>query len=135
LIRQPDNADAVNGFVNTLKQSIVSFSSALNPLLNAFTGSVNSPYTLSSGNDTLNGGDGDDKLLGADSILFAPILNTLNYQRGSFWKYGFDRTPKAVRPNFRDFDLVLNNDTMNGGNGNDLMLGGYSNLITPLVTV
>ncbi|MGV0028829.1 DUF4347 domain-containing protein [Phormidesmis priestleyi] len=135
VIRRPGNADVVNGFVNTLKQSIASFNSTINTLLNPFTGSVNSPYTLSQGNDTINGGDGDDKLLGSDSTIFAPILNTLSYQRGSFWKYGFDRTPKAVRPNFRDFDLVLNNDTMNGENGNDLMLGGYSNLITPLVTV
>jgi Ca2+-binding RTX toxin-like protein len=134
VIRQPGNADAVNGLVNTLKQSIFSFNNTINTLLTPF-GSVNSPYTLFQGNDTVNGGDGDDKLFGSDSTIFAPILNTLAYQRGSFWKYGFDRTPKAVRPNFRDFDLVLNNDTMNGGNGNDLMLGGYSNLITPLVTV
>ncbi|KAM3104246.1 FG-GAP-like repeat-containing protein, partial [Phormidesmis sp. 146-20] len=135
VIRQPENAGAVNGFVNTLKQSIASFNNTINTLLNPFVGSVNSSYTLSQGNDTLNGGDGDDKLLGADSTIFAPILNTLSYQRGSFWNYGFDRTPKAVRPNFKDFDLVLNNDTMNGGNGNDLMIGGYSNLIMPLVTI
>jgi Ca2+-binding RTX toxin-like protein len=135
VIRQPSNAEALNGFVNTLKGAIASLNTTVNTLLNPFTGSVNSPYTLSLGNDKLDGGDGDDKLLGSDSTIFAPILNTLSYQRGSFWNYGFDRTPKAVRPNFRDFDLVLNNDTMNGGNGNDLMLGGYSNLITPLVTV
>ena len=134
VVQSPSNIAAINSFTNDLKQAIASFNRGVTKLLDSFTGSINSPYTLSAGNDTISGGNGNDKLLGDDTLIFAPLLNSFSYQRGSFWNYGFDRTPKAVRPNFRDFDLSLNNDTLNGGNGDDLMLGGYSNLIIPLVT-
>jgi Ca2+-binding RTX toxin-like protein len=133
-VQQPNNIAGISSVINDLRRSVGGLNSQITTLLSSFTGPVSSPYTLSQGNDTIAGGNGDDKLLAADTLIMAPLLNGLEYQKGSFWNYGFDRTFKAVRPTFRDFNLTLNNDTVNGNAGNDLIIGGYSNLIMPLVT-
>ena len=134
VVQPPSNLAAVSNQVNTLRQAIGQLNNQVNTLIAPFTGAINSPYTLVMGNDTITGGDGNDKLLAADTLIFAPLVNSFDYRKGSFWNYGFDRTPQAVRPNFRDFNLTLDNNNVNGGTGNDLIVGGYSSLVLPLIT-
>lgn len=93
------------------------------------------PFSLSLGNDVVRGGHGEDFLYADDNMTIAPILNTLNYQHGSFWSYNLAGANRPARANFRDYDLQLGNDDMSGGGGHDLMVGGYSTIINPLVTV
>ncbi len=133
-VQSPSNLTAVSNTIGALRQAIGQLNTRVNSLLTPFTGAVNSPYTLVMGNDTITGGTGDDKLFAADTLIFAPLVNRFDYRKGSFWNYGFDRTPQTVRPNFRDFNLTLNNNNVNGSEGNDLIIGGYSSLVLPLIT-
>ncbi|MEB3293364.1 MAG: hypothetical protein VKJ24_09395, partial [Synechococcales bacterium] len=133
LVLQPNAATpAIAQTVSDLLLAVGRFSGAVNRLLQPFP-SATPAITLSTGNDVVNGGDGNDKLFGADTLIISPVLNDLTYAKGSFWNYGFNRTPHAVRPTFREFDLNLNNDDMRGGNENDLIVGGFTSLIAPIV--
>ncbi|MBF2026124.1 MAG: DUF4347 domain-containing protein [Oscillatoriales cyanobacterium C42_A2020_001] len=112
------------------------FSNGVNALLAPYAGGVSSsqPFTLVMNNDALSGDDGNDHLFADDSITIAPALSSLPYQRGSFINYSNAGLNHPGRGNFRDFNLNLGNDQMSGGNGNDVMVGGYSTQIMPLVT-
>ncbi len=130
------NVGNLLNWLNDLNVVVSRFSSGVNALLAPYAGGVSSsqPFTLVMNNDVLNGDDGNDHLFADDSIIIAPALSTLPYQRGSFINYRNSGLNHPGRGNFRDFNLVLGNDQMNGGNGNDLMVGGYSTQIMPLVT-
>jgi Ca2+-binding RTX toxin-like protein len=138
-LSQPVNLPSVLNTIADLRQALGQMNSGITTQLNTFTGVVDSPYTLSLKNDTVSGSWGNDQIMAGDTLLFAPVLNGVTYTPGSVWNYGFDRTPKAVRSNFQDFDLRRDNDVLYGDNsdgsglGHDLIVGGYSTLITPLL--
>lgn len=93
---------------------------------------------LVAGNDQINAGAGEDtvidKLFADDSFAIAPTLDTTTYERGDFWDYDFVDEEKSGRANFREYDLKLGNDTVDGGDGADLIQGDYSNIVTPIVS-
>ncbi len=131
----PGNLSSILQTVADLRQALGSFDAQITTQLNAFTGPTVSPYTLNWKNDTLAGGDGNDQLMANDTLLFSPVLDGLTYQPGNYWNStNFVRPLKAVRPNFQDFNLNVDNDVLSGDAGNDLLVGGYATLITPVLT-
>jgi Ca2+-binding RTX toxin-like protein/acetolactate synthase small subunit len=134
--QSPLNTSAVSALANDLRQIISNFSNTVNAALAPYvaTGVSSQPYTLAIGNDTITGGNGDDQLLADDTFILSPILDSFNYVKGSFLNYALIGPDRSARSNFREFDLKLGNDTVNAGSGNDFVVGGYSNIITPIVT-
>ncbi|MGI0486044.1 DUF4347 domain-containing protein [Pantanalinema rosaneae CENA516] len=132
--QMPNSTSELGSLLVGLQSAIATISYGVNQLIPASSLSPKS-LTLSIGNDVIRGGNGDDFLYADDSMTIAPILNTLNYQRGSFWSYNLAGANRAGRTNFRDYDLELGNDNVGGGDGHDVMVGGYSTLIQPLITV
>ncbi|MGP1387017.1 MAG: DUF4347 domain-containing protein [Thainema sp.] len=121
--------------VTQLRQVITDFSRSVNRLRTSLSvnGSGYQPHTLRIGLDVINGDDGDDKITGDDQLLLAPIVDPLPYQRNTFWNYGFgDQLSNRIQP-LRGYNLVVGNDTVNGGNGNDLIEGDYSIILAPIV--
>lgn len=134
-VRQmPNSTGDLWSLLTGLQSAIATVSYGVNQLIPA-SSLWPKPFSLSLGNDVVRGGAGEDFLYADDSMTIAPILNTLNYQRGSFWSYNLAGANRPARTNFRDYDLQLGNDDMSGGGGHDLMVGGYSTIINPLVTV
>jgi Ca2+-binding RTX toxin-like protein len=134
-VAQPPSA-ALSSWLSDLGVVLNRFSGSVNSLLAPFAGGVSSaqPFTLSLNNDVISGDNGDDKLFADDRITIAPKLGSLPYQKGSFFKYAISADEHPGRGNFRDFNLVLGNDQVSGGSGNDLMVGGYTTEIMPIVT-
>lgn len=121
--------------VTQLRQVIRGFSRSVDRLRTSLSanGSGYQPHTLRIGLDAINGDDGDDKITGDDQLLLAPIVDPLPYQRSTFWNYGFgNQLSSRIQP-LRGYNLVVGNDTVNGGNGNDLIEGDYSTILTPIV--
>lgn len=116
-----------------LGQAIAQVSGQVEGLLPA-TSMATKPYRLVMGQDTVLGGNGNDKLFGDGSVTIAPVLNSLTYRRGSFWNYRVDGANRPGRANFRDFDLEVGNDSLDGGNGHDLIAADQTTLINPIVT-
>lgn len=133
LVRSPNQIATIGSTVNALKQVLGQLETSVNAkLFNVPNALPNT--TLSWKNDVLRGGNGDDSILGGDAMMFAPLLNNFDYKFGDFWRYGYRPVNKAVRPTFQEFDWYLNNDNLDGGEGSDFMIGGYTNLISPIVT-
>jgi Ca2+-binding RTX toxin-like protein len=132
--QSPSSTSDLGSLLAGLQSAIAAVSFGVNQLIPA-SSLGQKPITLSLGNDNVTGGNGDDFLYADDSMTIAPILNTLNYQRGTFWNYNLAGANRPARANFRDYDVQLGNDSVGGGDGNDLMVGGYSTIINPLVTV
>ncbi len=84
-------------------------------------------------NEQISGSGGDDKLFADDTLILESIFRSPNYVRGSFWNYALIGADKPARSDLREFNLKLGNDQVSGGDGNDFMVAGYSNLILPLV--
>ncbi len=137
---QPNTLPRILQTVTDLRQGLSQFNGGITSQLDLYTGAIASPYTLSLKNDIVSGGNGNDQIMAGDTMVFSPVLDGFSYQPGSIANYAFDRTPKAVRSNFQDFTLILNNDIVFGDNtngsgaGDDLIVGGYSTLIMPVLT-
>jgi Ca2+-binding RTX toxin-like protein len=135
-VQSPSQIAALQTRLADLSQAVSQVDRLVNRVMQPFSSGVSRrTHTLIQGNDVLAGDGGDDKLYGDDQMTIAPVLNTLSYPRGSFWNYAFAGVKRSARNNIRDFDVVLGNDTISGGTGNDTITGDYSTVITPLVTI
>jgi trimeric autotransporter adhesin len=135
-VQSPMSLTAVSQTLTDLRELVANFNGVVNGLLAPYTGGVmTQPYTLAIGNDQIGGGDGDDQLLADNVLMLTPVLNNFNYVKGSFWNYVLTGPDKAGRSNIRDFNLIVGNDAVAGGNGNDTIVGDYTNIVTPLVNV
>jgi Ca2+-binding RTX toxin-like protein len=141
----------------------------LTPLLNTFTYTRSSfwsygfgdqvsgrsqpliDYALYRGNDTLNGGDGDDYLQGdyantlvplvtvvpQDSTQLAQLDQSLEQLVTDLEAYLRDRHNDTYGINFNLANqanlLVAGNDVMDGSTGNDLMLGDNATQVLPFI--
>ena len=133
IVKSPTDAAILSQQILDLQQVLTAFNATVNAVSAPLGGTTTQPYTFAIGNDTVSGGSGDDKLFADDSLILEPIFRNPNYVRGSFWNYALIGADKAARSDLRQFNLKLGNDQMSGGDGNDLMIAGYSNLILPLV--
>ena len=134
-IKSPTNTTEITTSITDLQSVISNFSDKVNNFLSDTADEVTSQNTtLAIGNDSVSGGDDDDKLFADDSFVITPTLDTTTYERGDFWDYDFVDEDKSGRANFREYDLKLGNDTVDGGDGADLLQGDYSNIVTSLVS-
>ncbi|GAP96045.1 DUF4347 domain-containing protein [Leptolyngbya sp. NIES-2104] len=133
VVKSPSDAATLSQQILDLQQVLTAFNATVNAISAPLGGTTTQPYTFAIGNDIVSGGSGDDKLLADDSMILEPIFRNPNYVRGSFWNYALIGPDKPARSDLRQFNLKLGNDQMSGGDGNDLMVAGYSNLILPLV--
>ncbi|MBE9030746.1 DUF4347 domain-containing protein [filamentous cyanobacterium LEGE 11480] len=133
-VRQPSDVSAIATVISQLQNNITQFNAQLTQFLAPYaSGVMNQPITLAMGNDTITGGNGDDKIFADDTLTLVPTLDAPNYVRGSSWSYQLIGPERQARSNIREFDLQLSNDNVSSGAGNDLIIGGDANLIMPLV--
>ncbi|MEM6398913.1 MAG: hypothetical protein AAF757_01595 [Cyanobacteria bacterium P01_D01_bin.116] len=134
-IKSPTNSTEITTSITDLQSVISNFSDKVNNFLTPFTDGVTTQNTtLAIGNDSVSGGDDDDKLFADDSFVITPTVLSTTYERDDFWNYDFVDEDKSGRANFREYDLKLGNDTVDGGDGADLIQGDYSNIVTSLVS-
>ncbi|MGG6284259.1 DUF4347 domain-containing protein [Leptolyngbya sp. AN03gr2] len=133
VVKSPSDAATLSQQLLDLQQVLTAFNTTVNAVSAPLGGTTTQPYTFAIGNDIVSGGGGDDKLFADDSLILEPIFRNPNYVRGSFWNYSLIGADKPARADLRQFNLKVGNDEMSGGEGNDLMVAGYSNLILPLV--
>ncbi|BAU09732.1 GLUG domain-containing protein [Leptolyngbya sp. NIES-3755] len=133
VVKSPSDAAILSQQLLDLQQVLTTFNGTVNAVSAPLGGTTTQPYTFAIGNDNVSGGGGDDKLFADDSLILEPIFRNPNYVRGSFWNYALIGADKPARSDLRQFNLKVGNDEMSGGEGNDLMVAGYSNLILPLV--
>ncbi|MEO1619949.1 MAG: hypothetical protein AAFU53_02830, partial [Cyanobacteria bacterium J06632_3] len=91
------------------------------------------PGQLEIANDTINGGDGSDRIIGDDQVTFAPVVENITNQRDAFWDYGFGTQRTQRTQPLRGFDLITSNDTLAGEDGKDLIVGDNATTITPVI--
>jgi Ca2+-binding RTX toxin-like protein len=133
MVKVPQDIGKLDREVDDFSQLLRLLNQSVSKRLSGFT-QAQTLNTLDIQNDVISGGGGDDYLMGGDSLTFAPVLDGLYYDRTQFWNYNFAPTQKDVRPGFRDWNWQRNNDSLSGDDGNDTLIGGYSNLITPVLT-
>ena len=133
MVKAPQDITKLDRQVDEFSQILQLLNQSVSARLSGFS-QAQTQITLDAQNDTISGGEGDDYLMGGDSLTFAPALDGLIYDRTQFWNYGFKSVVKTVRPTFRDWNYQRNNDSLFGDNGNDFLIGGYSNLIAPILT-
>ncbi|MEP0919876.1 DUF4347 domain-containing protein [Leptolyngbya sp. DQ-M1] len=133
VVKAPSDAAALSQQIADLQQVLSAFNITVNAVAAPLSGTTNQPYTFAIGNDQVNGDGGDDKLFADDTLILEPIFRNPNYVKGTFWNYALIGSDKQARSDLREFNLKLGNDQMNGGDGNDFMVAGYSNVILPLV--
>lgn len=133
MVKAPQDLTKLDRQVDEFSQLLQLLNQSVSNRLSGFS-QAQTQTILDAQNDTISGGEGDDYLMGGDSLTFAPVLDGLLYDRTQFWNYGFTSVAKAVRPTFRDWNWQRNNDLLSGNDGNDFLIGGYSNLIAPILT-
>ena len=133
MVKAPQDITKLDRQVDEFSQLLQLLNQSVSNRLSGFS-QAQTQTILDAQNDTISGGEGDDYLMGGDSLTFAPVLDGLLYDRTQFWNYGFTPIMKAVRPTFRDWNWQRNNDLLSGNDGNDFLIGGYSNLIAPILT-
>ncbi len=99
------------------------------------------------GNDTIDGGDGDDLIFGDNGRVMAPLetgLKVIDDTLGSIahtferiqsqlldLSYGVDLVEHTVLGEVHDHDIGIGNDTISGGNGMDTIIGDEGVIVIP----
>ncbi|MEL7226643.1 MAG: calcium-binding protein, partial [Cyanobacteria bacterium J06576_12] len=128
--------ESTSALVKELRAALGSFEQSLYRQIDAFDPATATqskvPGRLMIGNDTLKGLGGDDRVIGDDQYLFAPVLESVPYRRRSFWNYGRGQDETGRSQDLQDFDLTLSNDTVEGNEGKDMIVGDYATTLLPV---
>ncbi|MFN6498722.1 MAG: calcium-binding protein [Nostoc sp. DedQUE01] len=105
-----------------------------NNTLNGGSGDDNLVINLSDGNNLLSGGDGNDSLFASDSYVVGGVLgnNTLNGGAGNdYLDVSYSSGDNLLDGGDGNDTLTASNaigkNTLKGGNGNDTLIGGKGN--------
>jgi Ca2+-binding RTX toxin-like protein len=94
------------------------------------------------GNDVLNGGDGNDLIVGDAWFHLAPSITVIPGGSPSGWHHDHDHDDHWDHDHDHHHhhhhdvpldDVTIGNDTVNGGAGNDLVFGDSSALVAPFL--